>query len=168
LAETLTTIYHQEFGCEVAIARIFNTYGPRMKKDDGRVVSNFICQAIQHLPLTVYGDGKQTRSLCYIDDLIEGIMRVMFSKTTSGEVFNLGNPHEVTIGELAQLIKRLTGSGSEMIFYPLPENDPKQRNPSIEKVRERLGWMPKVPLEEGLTRTIEWFQSGQVIKGRKK
>jgi len=163
LAETLTTIYHQEFGCDVTIVRIFNTYGPRMKKDDGRVVSNFICQAIQNLPLTVYGDGKQTRSLCYIDDLIEGIIKVMFSKTTSGEVFNLGNPHEVTIGELATLIKQFTHSKSEITYYPLPQDDPKQRNPDIQKIQKRLSWSPKVSLEKGLTQTIQWFQENQRV-----
>ncbi|HEX9756171.1 MAG TPA: UDP-glucuronic acid decarboxylase family protein [Nitrospiria bacterium] len=161
LAETLTTIYHQEFGCDVAIVRIFNTYGPRMKKDDGRVVSNFICQAIRNLPLTVYGDGKQTRSLCYVDDLIEGITHVMFSKTTSGEVFNLGNPHEVTIGELAIVIKGLTRSKSEISYHPLPQDDPKQRNPDIQKIGDQLGWAPKISLEKGLSQTIDWFQKNQ-------
>lgn len=164
LAETLTNIFHQEFGCDVAIIRIFNTYGPRMKKDDGRVVSNFTMQALQHLPMTVYGDGKQTRSLCYIDDLVEGITKVMFSPTTSGEVFNLGNPHEVTIGELAQLIKKLTQSKSEIIYYPLPEDDPKQRNPDIQKIQERLKWTPLVHLEKGLSKTIDWFQSNHSLK----
>lgn len=159
LAETLTTIYHREFGCDVVVVRIFNTYGPRMRKDDGRVVSNFITQSLTSLPLTVYGKGTQTRSLCYIDDMVDGILKVMFSQTTSGEVFNLGNPQEVTILELATLIKKLTHSASEILFSPLPEDDPQQRCPSIEKAQKALSWKPRVSLEEGLSHTIEWFRS---------
>lgn len=159
LAETLTTIYHREFGCDVTIVRIFNTYGPRMRRDDGRVISNFITQSIEGLPITVYGDGKQTRSLCYIDDMIDGIVKVMFSDNTSGGIFNLGNPQETTIIELAGLIKEITQSRSEIIFYPAPADDPQKRCPDISRVKAHIDWYPKVSLQEGLEYTIRWFKT---------
>ncbi|MEW6410119.1 MAG: UDP-glucuronic acid decarboxylase family protein [Nitrospirota bacterium] len=163
LAETLTTIYHREFGCDVTIVRIFNTYGPRMRRDDGRVISNFITQSIEGLPLTVYGNGKQTRSLCYIDDMIDGIVKVMFSDNTSGGIFNLGNPEETTIIELAGLIKKLTKSKSEVIFYPAPVDDPQKRCPDISKAKKHIDWYPKVSLQEGLEHTIRWFKRGSIL-----
>ncbi len=158
MAEALTMIYRREFGCDTVIARIFNTYGPRMRRDDGRVVSNFMNQALHQAPVTIYGDGKQTRSLCYVDDMIEGLLKVMFSPATSGQIFNLGNPHEVTMLDLATRIKALVRSSSPFVFSPLPEDDPKQRNPDIRKVQHAVGWTPQVSLEDGLARTLEWFR----------
>lgn len=158
MAETLTMIYHRTFGCDTVIARIFNTYGPRMRRDDGRVVSNFITQALRQAPITIYGDGRQTRSLCYVDDMVEGLLKVMFSPVTSGQIFNLGNPHEVTMLDLATRITTLARSSSPCVFSPLPEDDPKQRNPDIRKVQHTIGWTPQVSLEDGLTRTLEWFR----------
>jgi nucleoside-diphosphate-sugar epimerase len=156
-AESLSAIYAREFGSDVVITRLFNTYGPNMRKDDGRVISNFVTQALEGEPLTVYGTGHQTRSLCYIDDMITGLMTVMFGETGSCEVFNLGNPHEVTMLELAETIKAVTGSKSKIVFKPLPEDDPRRRKPDITKVKELLGWQPKVLLKDGLAKTIAWF-----------
>lgn len=155
-AEALVMAYHRQHGLNTRIARIFNTYGPGMRPDDGRVIPNFICQALRGEPLTIYGDGSQTRSFCYIDDMVEGIERLMM--TDFHEPVNLGNPNEVRIIDLAELVIRLTGSKSKMVFKPLPEDDPKQRRPDITKARQILNWEPKVPLEEGLKCTIEYFK----------
>jgi len=155
-AEALTMACHREHGLATNIARIFNTYGPRMKLDDGRVVPAFLGQALDGAPLTVFGDGSQTRSFCYVSDLVDGLYRLMLS----GERFpvNLGNPHEMTILEFAERIRRLTGSHSAIEFRPLPEDDPRQRCPDISKARALLGWEPRVQLEEGLRRTVEHFR----------
>ncbi|MCC6857993.1 MAG: SDR family oxidoreductase [Bryobacterales bacterium] len=156
-AEALTMAYHRVHGLETNIARIFNTYGPRMQLDDGRVVPAFIDQALRGDPLTVYGNGSQTRSFCYVSDLVEGLCRLM----DSGERYpvNLGNPREMTIREFAEQIRRMTGSRSPVIFRELPEDDPRQRRPDISKARRLLGWEPKVGLEEGLRMTIEYFRN---------
>jgi dTDP-glucose 4,6-dehydratase len=156
-AEAMTMAYHRYHGVEVRIVRIFNTYGPRMRLDDGRVVPNFIGQALRGDPITVYGTGKQTRSFCYCSDLIEGFWRLMTSDHTGP--INIGNPTERTMLEFAQEIKRLTNSPSEIVFEPLPtSDDPKQRKPEIAKAQSLLGWEPKVSLEEGLQRTIAYFR----------
>ena len=139
------------------IARIFNTYGPRMHPNDGRVVSNFIVQALKGEPLTVYGDGSQTRSFCYVDDLIEGLIRMMRHPSEVGPI-NLGNPGEFSILELAERVLRLTGSKSRIEFRPLPQDDPVQRQPDISRARQVLEWQPKVALEDGLQETIRWFK----------
>ncbi len=156
-AETLFFDYHRQHGLRIKVARIFNTYGPRMHPDDGRVVSNFIVQALLGRPLTVYGDGSQTRSFCYVDDLIEGLLRLMESADDVTGPINLGNPEEFTILELAELVRELTGSKSEIVFRPLPENDPVRRRPDITRAKTLLGWEPKTPLRVGLERTIAWF-----------
>lgn len=155
-AEALTMAYHRYHRLSTRIVRIFNTYGPRMRRNDGRVVPSFICQALMGKPLTVFGDGSQTRSFCYVDDLVEGVVRVLFSDIV--EPINLGNPQEMTVLEFANLIKELTGSKSPLEFRPLPVDDPKVRQPDITKARVFLGWEPKVPLQEGLQRTIEYFR----------
>ncbi len=157
-SEALSMAYHREHGIDVRIARIFNTYGPRMRINDGRVVPNFIYQALTGKPITVYGDGSQTRSFCYIEDLVEGIYRLAVKEGIEGEVFNLGNPEEYTVLELAKLIKELTGSGSDIVFKERPEDDPDRRRPDITKAKSILGWEPKTPVREGLRRTIEWFK----------
>ena len=157
LAETLMMDYHRQNGVDIRIVRIFNTYGPRMAIDDGRVVSNFIVQALRNQPITIYGEGTQTRSFCYVSDLIDGIVRLMNTEGLTGPV-NIGNPHEFTIRELADMIISLTGSRSEIVRCPLPQDDPVQRRPDISLARERLGWQPAVPLKEGLARTIEYFE----------
>ncbi|KAB2963304.1 MAG: SDR family oxidoreductase [Thermoanaerobaculia bacterium] len=156
-AEAMTMAYHRVHGLETRIVRIFNTYGPRMRPRDGRVVPAFIQQALAGEPMTVFGDGGQTRSFCFVDDLIEGIFRLL----TSDEVMptNIGNPHEMTILEFAERIRELIGSQSPIDFRPLPEDDPKTRQPDITKARALLGWEPRVPLDEGLGRTIEYFRS---------
>ena len=156
-AEALTMAYHRSHGLDTRIVRIFNTYGPRMRLNDGRAVPTFITQALTGQPLTVHGDGSQTRSFCYIDDLVEGIWRLMEAKTS--DPINLGNPEEMTLLELAKRIIRLTGSPSAMVFTPLPQDDPKQRRPDISRSRQFLGWEPRMELEEGLRRTIDWFRS---------
>jgi UDP-glucuronate decarboxylase len=145
-------------GTEVRLARIFNTYGPRMDVDDGRVVSNFVVQAIRGEGLTVYGDGKQTRSFCYVSDLVEGFIRLMASDEMQATPVNLGNPGEFTILELADLVRKYTGSASDLSWQPLPKDDPTLRRPDITVARERLGWEPTIPLEEGLERTIAYFR----------
>jgi len=155
-AEALTVSYARQYGVPVRIARIFNTYGPRMLENDGRVVSNFICQALRGNPITVFGDGLQTRSFCYVDDLIEGFVRLMDSAEEAP--VNLGNPGEFTMVELAQKIRALTGSRSPLIHEPLPTDDPVRRRPDITRAIEVLGWQPTVPLEEGLTRTVADFR----------
>ncbi len=148
--------YHRTGGVNTRIIRIFNTFGQRMGIEDGRVIPNFIAQAVQGKPLTVYGDGRQTRSYCYVSDLVEGIHRVLASK--HHEPFNLGNPNEMTVFELGQLIIKMTGSKSKMVYKDLPVDDPKVRCPDILRARQLLGWTPKVHLEEGLTHTIEYFR----------
>ena len=155
-AEALTMAYHRYHKLDTRIVRIFNTYGPRMRPKDGRVVSNFIVQAIKGDPLTVYGDGSQTRSFCYVDDLIDGIVR-LFERGGSDPT-NIGNPHEFTVRQLAELVLRLTGSRSAIVEQPLPTDDPKVRQPDIRHARETLDWEPRVPLEDGLRRTIEYFR----------
>lgn len=157
--EAMTMAYFRKYNLNVRIIRIFNTYGPFMQKDDGRVVSNFINQAIKNEPLTVYGKGTQTRSFCYVDDMVKGIKDAMFSEKTKGEVLNLGNPDEKTILELAGLVRKLSNSKSEIIFEDLPQDDPTIRNPDISKAEKILNWKPEVKLEEGLLRTIEYFRS---------
>jgi UDP-glucuronate decarboxylase len=156
-AETLFFDYHRENGVDIRVVRIFNTYGPRMLADDGRVVSNFIVQALKGEDLTVYGDGSQTRSFCYVDDLIEGFVRLMNQDKTVGPV-NVGNPGEFTMLELAELVLKKVGGKSKITNLPLPADDPKQRRPDISLAKEFLGWEPKVPLAEGLDRTIEYFR----------
>jgi dTDP-glucose 4,6-dehydratase len=156
-AEAMTMAYHRYHGVDTRIVRIFNTYGPRMRPNDGRVVSNFIVQALRGQPLTIYGDGSQTRSFCFVSDLIDGIYR-LFQSDRSDPV-NIGNPGEFTVRQLAERIIELTGSTSEIVMHPLPEDDPKVRKPDITRARERLGWEPRVQLEEGLRRTIEFFRA---------
>lgn len=157
-AETLFFDYHRQHGVEIKVARIFNTYGPRMHPRDGRVVSNFITQALNGEDLTIYGDGTQTRSFCYADDLVEGFLRLMDTSPEVTGPVNLGNPGEFTMTELADEVLKLTGSRSKVTHMPLPEDDPKQRRPDISLARATLGWEPKVQLAEGLKRTIEYFQ----------
>jgi dTDP-glucose 4,6-dehydratase len=156
-AEALCMAYRHELNANVGIVRIFNTYGPRLDKDDGRVVSNFICQALRGDSLTVFGDGSQTRSFCYVDDEVEGIIRLLDSNEVGP--INIGNPSEFTMLELAELVLELTGSSSRLEFHPLPQDDPLQRCPDITKAKQLLGWEPKVDLREGLRRTINWFRS---------
>ncbi len=155
-AEAMTMAYHRHHGVDTRIVRIFNTYGPRMRINDGRVVPNFIKQALQGMPLTVYGDGSQTRSFCYVSDLVEGIYRLLMSDEV--EPVNIGNPKEMTILEFAQHINQLTGNLGGIIFKPLPKDDPQQRQPDISKARRVLGWEPKVSLDEGLEPTIAYFR----------
>lgn len=158
-AETLFMDYHRQNNVDIKIIRIFNTYGPRMRPDDGRVVSNFIMQALKGEDITIYGDGKQTRSFQYVDDLIEGMVRMMATENFTGPV-NLGNPREFTMIELAELVLKMTNSKSKIIFTPLPADDPKQRKPNISLAKERLnGWEPNIRLEEGLVETIKYFKS---------
>jgi dTDP-glucose 4,6-dehydratase len=155
-AEALTLAYHRAHGLDVRIVRIFNTYGPRLRPADGRVVSNFLVQAMEGKPLTIYGDGDQTRSFCYVDDLIRGIVGLLRSDHVGP--MNIGNPDEFTIRELAQAVLDVTGSTSEITFEPLPVDDPTQRQPDITLAREVLGWEPEVQLREGLARTYEWYR----------
>ncbi len=156
-AETLFFDYHRQHQLRIKVARIFNTYGPRMHPNDGRVVSNFIVQALKGEDITLYGDGQQTRSFCYVDDLVRGLMGLMDSADHITGPINIGNPGEFTIRQLAEQVIDLTGSKSKLVFMPLPQDDPKQRKPNIEKAREILGWEPKVQLRDGLTRTIAYF-----------
>ena len=156
-AETLFFDYLRQHKLRIKVARIFNTYGPNMHPYDGRVVSNFIMQALQNRPLTVYGDGSQSRSFCYVDDLIDGFLRLMQSGDDFTGPVNLGNPVEFNMIELAEQVKELTNSNSEIIYKPLPEDDPRQRQPDITLAKDKLGWEPKVPLREGLEKTIDYF-----------
>jgi UDP-glucuronate decarboxylase len=156
LAETLMMDYHRQNGVDIRIVRIFNTYGPRMAVNDGRVVSNFIVQALRNEPITIYGEGEQTRSFCYVSDLVEGILRLMNAEDLTGPI-NIGNPNEFTIRELAELVIELTGSRSEVVRRPLPADDPTRRRPDISLARAGLGWEPQVQLREGLKSTIEYF-----------
>ena len=155
-AEALTMAYHRYHGVDTRIIRIFNTYGPRMRANDGRVVSNFIVQALKGEPLTIYGNGSQTRSFCYVDDLIDGIYRLF--QSGRHDPTNIGNPNEFTVKQLADQVLAMTGSKSKIVQMPLPEDDPKVRKPDITVAKAELGWMPKVQLEEGLRRTIAYFQ----------
>ena len=158
-AETLFFDYHRQNKVNIRVARIFNTYGPRMHQNDGRVVSNFIVQALRGEEISVYGDGSQTRSFCYVDDLIDGLIKLMNSPDDFVGPVNLGNPHECTILHLAEMVLRLTGSLSKITFKPLPPDDPIQRQPDIALAREKLDWEPKLELEEGLKKTIEYFRA---------
>ena len=157
-AETLTFDYHRQFGLDIRVARIFNTYGPRMAANDGRVVSNFIVQALKGEALTVYGDGSQTRSFCYVDDLIEGFVKLFFTNSVY-EPINLGNPKPINMLELAEEVKALTKSDSKIEMRPLPGDDPKQREPDITKAKKILGWEPVVDRKAGLTKTVEYFRT---------
>ena len=157
-AEAMTMVYVRKYDLDARIVRIFNTYGPRMRKDDGRVVSNFINQALSGAPLTVYGDGTQTRSFCFVSDLVDGLMKAMFTDHTKGVVFNLGNPEEYKVNELAEKIKTLTASSSPIEHGELPEDDPTQRKPDITKAKTILGWEPKVMVDEGLRKTIAYYK----------
>ncbi len=156
-AEAATMAYHRVHGVRTTIARIFNTYGPRMQLNDGRVVPAFLDQALRGAPMTVFGDGSQTRSFCYVSDLVDGLVRLVHSDCR--EPVNLGNPDEKTMLEFAEIIKQLTGSQSPITFHPLPQDDPKRRKPDISRARQVLGWEPRVPLEEGLRKSIAYFSS---------
>ena len=155
-AEAITMTYHRQYGIDTKIVRIFNTYGPRMKKNDGRAIPTFITQALENESVTIFGDGRQTRSFCYVSDLVEGINRLMSSEFIGP--MNLGNPEELTILDIVSKIIQITGSSSDLIFKPLPEDDPKQRRPDISKAKKILGWDPVVELDAGLRETIEWFK----------
>jgi dTDP-glucose 4,6-dehydratase len=156
-AEAMTMAYHRYHGVDTRIVRIFNTYGPRMRLNDGRALPNFLYQALNGEPITVYGDGKQTRSFCYVSDLIEGIYRLL--ESNEHEPTNIGNPHEITILEFAERVRKLVGAKTPIVFHPLPQDDPKQRCPDISKARRILQWEPKVDLADGLRRTLEYFQT---------
>lgn len=157
-AETLFFDYHRQHGLEIKVARIFNTYGPRMHHADGRVVSNFIVQALRGEPITIYGDGSQTRSFCYVDDLIEGFIKLMESDASVTGPVNLGNPGEFTMVELAEKVVKMTGSSSQIVFQDLPQDDPKQRRPDISLAKERLDWKPSMALDQGLGWTVDYFK----------
>jgi dTDP-glucose 4,6-dehydratase len=154
--EALTMAHHRRYGTEVRIARIFNTYGPRMRANDGRVVSNFVTQALRNQPITIYGDGSQTRSFCYVDDEVDGLLALLDSDCT--EPVNIGNDEERTVREVAETVMKLTGSRSEIVHLDLPVDDPAQRRPDLTRAREVLAWQPTTPFEDGLARTIEWFR----------
>ena len=165
-AESITMAYHRYHGLDTRIARIFNTYGPRMRPDDGRMIPNFISQALAGEPITIYGDGSQTRSVQYVDDLIEGVIRLM--RSPERRPVNIGNPVEYTVREVAELVLGLSGSPSDLVYKPLPEDDPKQRCPDITRAKEVLGWEPHISAQEGLSRTLRWFagrESPQEIGG---
>ena len=164
-AETLFFDYRRQHKLRIKVARIFNTYGPNMHPNDGRVVSNFIVQALQNKPITIYGEGNQSRSFCYVDDLIEAFVRLMDTPDDFTGPVNTGNPNEFTIKELAEKVIDLTGSGSKLVYEPLPSDDPMQRQPDITLAREKLGWEPKIQLEEGLKRTIPYFEG--LLRGRR-
>jgi UDP-glucuronate decarboxylase len=161
-AETLFFDYHRQNGLEIKVARIFNTYGPRMHPADGRVVSNFIVQALKGQPITLYGEGTQTRSFCYVDDLIDGLIALMETSSDVTGPVNIGNPGEFTMQELASKVIELTGSTSQLVHQALPADDPRQRQPDISLAKQLLSWEPKVPLDDGLARTIEYFRQGQL------
>lgn len=157
-AETLFFDYHRRHGVEIKVARIFNTYGPRMLEHDGRVISNFISQGLRGQPITVYGDGSQTRSFCFIDDMLEGLVRLMESPGAITGPLNLGNPHEVSVIQIAEHVRRVTGSSSQINLRPLPQDDPKRRRPAIERAQTLLNWEPRVPLEQGIAETVNYFR----------
>ncbi|MBA2283881.1 MAG: SDR family oxidoreductase [Ktedonobacteraceae bacterium] len=159
LGETLTMEYYRQFQANVRIVRIFNTYGPHSQQNDGRMIPNFITQALRNEPLTIYGDGSKTRSICYVSDLVDGLVRAMFKPHTAGEVFNLGNPEEHTVLEFAQTIIRLCNASSSLLFESSRIDDPERRRPDIAKARQALGWELYVGMEDGLQRTIEWFSN---------
>jgi nucleoside-diphosphate-sugar epimerase len=157
--ESITFVYWRSMGLDARIIRIFNTYGPHSDPNDGRIVPNFISQALKGEPITIYGTGEQTRSLCYVSDLVDGIVRAQLSEGTTGEVFNLGNPDEHTVREYAEIINQMCGGRSEIVYRPfISADDPQRRRPDIAKARARLGWEPRVGLEEGMARTIAWFR----------
>lgn len=158
-AETLFVNYHKQNGVRIKIIRIFNTYGPRMHPNDGRVVSNFIMQALQNKEITIYGNGQQTRSFCYVDDMVTGMINMMDTDDKITGPINIGNPEEFTIHQLAETVVRMIGSKSKIVYHPLPSDDPLQRKPDISKARQLLGWEPKIKLEEGLMKTIEYFRN---------
>jgi nucleoside-diphosphate-sugar epimerase len=158
-AEALMMAYFRKYRKDIRIARIFNTYGPFMRRDDGRVVSNFVNQAINNQPLTIYGEGSQTRSLCYVDDMVEGLFLLAKTPGLTGEIINIGNQDEKTILEIADIIKKITLSKSEVVFKPIGKDDPKKRCPDIDKAKKLLNWQPKINLEEGLKKTIEYFKN---------
>lgn len=159
MAETLFFDYHRQHGVDIKVIRIFNTYGPRMNPEDGRVVSNFIVQALKGEDITIYGDGNQTRSFCYVDDLIDGMVRMMNSRDDFTGPVNLGNPGEFTMKQLAQMVIELTGSSSKLVYMPLPSDDPTQRKPVIDLAERELSWKPAIKLEDGLKKTIEFFKT---------
>jgi dTDP-glucose 4,6-dehydratase len=156
-AEAITMAYHRVHNVDTKIVRIFNTYGPRMRLKDGRAIPNFITQALKDEPITIYGDGSQTRSFCYVSDLVDGLYRLVNSP--EHDPVNIGNPSEMSLKQLAESIKKMTGSKSKIVLKPLPKDDPRQRKPDIARAKNKLGWQPKVPLEEGLAATIDWFRS---------
>jgi nucleoside-diphosphate-sugar epimerase len=158
LGETITMEFCRQYGVDARIVRLFNTYGPHSQMDDGRIIPNFITQALDNQPLSIHGDGSQTRSLCYVTDLVDGLMRAMFTPGTTGQIYNLGNPEEHSVLEYAQLILHLCESSSKMTFLPKRQDDPDRRRPDISKAREQLGWEPTVGLEAGMTWTIGWFR----------
>ncbi|HNV49713.1 MAG TPA: SDR family oxidoreductase [Bacteroidales bacterium] len=158
-AETLFVNYHKQNGVRIKIIRIFNTYGPRMHPNDGRVVSNFIMQALQNKEITIYGNGQQTRSFCYVDDMVTGMINMMDTDDKITGPINIGNPEEFTIHQLAETVVRMTGSKSKIVYHPLPSDDPLQRKPDISKARQLFGWEPKIKLDEGLMKTIEYFRN---------
>ena len=162
-AEAITTAYHRYHGLDTKIVRIFNTYGPRMRLHDGRAVPAFMSQALRGEDVTIFGTGSQTRSFCYVSDLVDGVIRLLESNVN--DPVNIGNPHEMTIEEIARTIIRLTGSKSRIVYRPLPEDDPKVRQPDITRARTLLGWEPKVPLEEGLRKTLEYFRTQVAVTG---
>lgn len=157
-AEALTMEYVRKHKVNARIVRIFNTYGPRLQQDDGRVISNFVSQSLHGRPLTIYGSGKQTRSFCYVADMVDGLVRAAFRPKTRGELFNLGNPHEFTVLEAAEMLQKLMGQKLKLLYKPLPKDDPRRRRPDISKARAILDWEPRVMLREGLTKTIAWFK----------
>jgi UDP-glucuronate decarboxylase len=158
-AETLYFDYFRQHNLDIKVARIFNTYGPRMRLDDGRVVSNFIVQALKEEPITIYGNGRQTRSFCYVDDLINGIIKLMDTDRNTTGPINIGNPMEFSVGELAEIILKTIGGKSDLVYRPIPEDDPTQRRPDISQANKILGWTPDIPLDEGLTSTIAYFRN---------
>ncbi|MDB5681990.1 MAG: UDP-glucose 4-epimerase, partial [Sphingomonas bacterium] len=158
-AETLFFDYHRQHGTEIKVMRIFNTYGPRMHPNDGRVVSNFLVQALPGKPITLYGDGQQTRSFCYVDDLVTGMMALMDTSADVTGPINIGNPVEFTMRELAELVRELLGSSVELVHRPLPQDDPRQRQPDISQAKDKLSWEPRVPLKDGLAKTIAYFDA---------
>jgi len=158
-AEALAISYLKEHDVDIRLARIFNTYGPRMRGNDGRIIPNFISQALENKPITVYGSGNQTRSFCYVSDLVNGLKKFMFTESLAGEAINIGNPQERTILETAEIVKKIIGSTSEIVFKKLPEDDPLRRNPDISKAKKLLSWAPKVSFEEGIKKTIEAFKT---------
>jgi nucleoside-diphosphate-sugar epimerase len=160
-AEALTMEYFRKYKLDARIIRIFNTYGPRLQKDDGRVISNFIWQAIHNNDITIYGDGSQTRSFCYVSDQVKGLIAAMLKPGIGGEVINIGNPGEFTVKQAAMLIKKMTASGSKIVYKTLPNDDPTRRKPDIAKAKRLLGWEPAISLKEGLEKTIEWFKDGK-------